>query len=449
MKKENIKKENRNTKFQLVKGMKDILPEEQKYWLYLEELIRQIAEKYSFQRTIPPIVEATELFKRSVGAVTDIVEKEMYSFIDKGGEDISLRPEFTAGIARSYIEHGMINLPQPVKLYSLGPCFRYDNPQAGRFRQFFQFNFEVIGEADAICDAQIILIAYQIYQKLSLPVIVQINSIGCPECRPEFESVFKDYLKKYRSKLSELSQKRLTKNPLRILDSKEIIDQEIVKDAPQQVDYLCDDCRQHFIQVLEYLDELEVPYALNSKIVRGLDYYTRTTFEILPQTEDPQAPALGGGGRYDGLIELLGSRPTPAVGFASGIERLVNLIKEQKVEVGEPKKPEIFLAQLGVEARKRALTLFEEMYDVGIRVAEGLAKSGLKSQLELANKLGVKYTLILGQKELIDGTIMIRDMEGGIQEVIDAKKVISEVQKRLEKVKININSSKVADKSAD
>ena len=432
-------KEIKKKQFQLVKGMKDLLPEEQNYWFYLEDLVNKIANKYSFQKISTPILENAELFKRSVGAITDIVEKEMYNFIDKGGESVSLRPEFTAGIARAYIEHGMLNLPQPVKLYSSGPCFRYDKPQAGRYRQFQQFNFEIIGEADAICDAQVILAAYKIYQTVNLPVVIQINSIGCPQCRPEYENVLRDHFKRHRSKLSEVSQKRLVKNVLRILDSKEKEDQDYLKEVPQQVDYLCDDCRQHFFQVFEYLDELEIPYALNPRIVRGLDYYTRTTFEIVAANDEEKILELGGGGRYDGLIELLGGRATPAVGFAAGVERLINIIKEQKIAIPETAKPDVFLAQLGTDARKRALTLFEELYDVGIKVTEDLAKSGLKAQLEQANKLGVKYSLILGQKELIDGTIMIRDMEGGIQEVVDAKKIISEIQKRLEKAKVDIN----------
>lgn len=435
-----IKKEVKKRKFQLVKGMKDILPDDQPYWQYLEKIVDRLVDKYSFYRIDVPMLEDTDLYKRSVGVLSDIVEKEMYSFIDKGEEDVTMRPEFTAGVARAYIEHGMLNLPQPTKLFSSGPLFRYDKPQAGRFRQFHQFNFEVIGEQDAICDAQVILIAYKIYQEINLPVIIQINSIGCAACRPEYENVLRDYFKKYRAKLSELSQKRLGKNTLRILDSKEKEDQDIIKEAPQQVDHLCEGCREHFIQVLEYLDELEIPYALNFKIVRGLDYYSRTTFEIWPQTEEfPGQCSLGGGGRYDGLIELIGGRPTPAVGFAAGVERLINIMKEQKIAPPLAAKPDIFLAQLGIEARKKAINLFEELYDAGLKVAEGLARSGLKPQLEMANKLGAKYTLIIGQKELIDGTIMIRDMEGGVQEIIDIKKVIPEVQKRLEKIVVNIN----------
>lgn len=427
-------------KFQLVKGMRDILPEEQPYWRHIEGIAERLADKYSFLRIGVPLLEDTELYKRSVGAMTDIVEKEMYSFIDKGEEDVTLRPEFTAGITRAYIEHGMLNLPQPVKLFSSGALFRYDKPQAGRYRQFHQFNFEIIGEQDAICDAQIVLVAYKLYQELNLPVVIQINSIGCSGCRPEYENVLKDHLKKYRSKLSEISQRRLIKNTLRILDSKEKEDIDIIKEAPQQIDHLCEDCRNHFIQVLEYLDELEIPYALNYKIVRGLDYYTRTTFEIWPQDEQLSQTALGGGGRYDGLMEALGGRPTPAVGFASGMERMINFMKEQKVKIPDPPKPDIFLAQLGIEARKKAITLFEELYGAGLKVAEVLARSGLKAQLESANKLGAKYTLIIGQKELIDGTIMIRDMEGGVQEIIDIRKVIPEIQKRLEKLKVSINN---------
>jgi histidyl-tRNA synthetase len=270
--------------FQLIKGMRDVVPEEQKYWEAINNLIRKIAYAYNYHRLDTPIVEATKLFKRSVGGSTDIVEKEMYSFVDTGGTDLTLRPEMTAGAVRSYIEHGMVNQPQPVKLYYVGPCFRYDKPQSGRQRQFSQVGFEAIGDPAAIIDAQIINLGYKFFQDLNLPVRVQINSLGCPECRPHYYEVLLDFLKGKRNQLCEDCKRRVTKNPLRVLDCKEESCQALVSDAPQQVDYLCDGCRNHFVEVLEYLDEMEVAYELNPQIVRGLDYYTRTAFEYwLPE----------------------------------------------------------------------------------------------------------------------------------------------------------------------
>ncbi len=421
---------------QAVKGMRDILPDEQRYWRFVNDNVEKLAIQYGFKRIDTPIVEETDLFVRSIGTTTDIVEKEMYSFKDKSEDNLTLRPEMTAPIIRSYIEHGMVNLPQPVKLYYFGQCFRREKPQAGRYRQFFQYGFEVIGEEDPVVDAQLIHLAYRLFLKLNVKIGVHINCIGCTECRPDYLKAFKEYLRKHRNNLSEISKKRLLKNPLRILDSKESEDQEIIKEAPQQVDYLCDDCKKHFISVLEYLDELEVPYNLNHTIVRGLDYYSRTTFEVFAEgAEDGRQTALCGGGRYDGLVEQMGGLPTPAVGFAGGVERFVNLLKDTDTKVVDYPKPIVFVAQLGVEARKKALKLFEQLYAKGVPVAENMAKSGLKPQLEMANKLGVRYCLIIGQKEMVDGTVMIRDMEGGIQEIVDANKAVDEIVKRLEKLK--------------
>jgi len=449
-----IKKEVKKRRpFQLVKGMRDILPEEQRYWDFTRQLVDRLARAYGFERIDTPVLEFADLFVRAVGQATDIVEKEMYSFTDQGDDNLALRPEGTAAVARAYVEHGMLNLPQPVKLYYFEPMFRRDKPQAGRYRQHWQFGFEVIGEPDAVLDAQLILIASKIYQAINLPVNIQINSIGCPGCRPDFENELKDYLKKQKSKLSELSQARLLKNPMRILDSKEKEDQEIIAEAPQQLDFLCEECRNHFTQVLEYLDELGVTYSLNPTIVRGLDYYTKTTFEIWAGAEETGSPrgetgsprlveagrqsALGGGGRYDDLLELLGGNPTPGSGFACGVERFITQIKETDAKVPDQAKAEIFLAQLGPEARKKAIVLFEELQQAGFKVAENFSKSGLKPQLEMANKLGVKFTIILGQKEIIDDTIMIRDMENGIQEVVDYHKAVAEIRKRLEKSVVN------------
>ena len=428
------KKDSKKKNFQLVKGMKDLMPEEQRYWNFVRQLVDKTAGAYGFERIDTPLLEATDLFVRGVGSTTDIVEKEMYSFVDQGGDKLSLRPEGTDGVARSYIEHGMLNRPQPVKLYYLGPMYRHENPQSGRFRQHYQFGFEVLGEADAVIDAQLILIAYKIYQAINLPVVIQVNSIGCAGCRPEYLIQLKDHLRKNKSKLSEISQERLNKNPLRILDSKEKEDSPIIAEAPQQIDFLCEGCKSHFIQVLEYLDELGIPYALNPSIVRGLDYYSKTTFEIWTAAEEEsRQSALGGGGRYDGLVELLGGLDTPGIGFACGIERMIAQIKETDFKVPEQDKPDIFLAQLGAEARKKSLTLLEELVGANVKVAENFSKSGLKGQLEVADKLKVKFTLILGQKEIMDGTVLIRDMENGNQETVDCKKIVAEIQKRLAK----------------
>lgn len=421
-------------KYQLVKGMKDIVPEEQPFWSFVKDQVEKIAGEYSYQKIDTPVLESTNLFVRSVGEDTDIVTKEMYSFIDQGGENVTMRPEGTASIVRAYNEHGMVNLPQPVKFFYFGPMFRYDKPQSGRYRQFYQFGFEALGEAEPIIDAQQIFLGYKIFQSCGLNVSTQINSIGCSECRPVYQNLLIDYFKNIKSHLCDDCKKRMTKNPLRILDCKEKKCQELLVNLPQTVDNLCDNCRNHFVRVLEYLDELEVPYILNARIVRGLDYYTRTTFEFWAnEEEEGRQNALGGGGRYDKLVELLGGRSTPAVGFAVGVERLITKMHDNDFAPPKSPAPDVFLAQLGNEARKRSLKLFEELKKAGFKAAESFAKNGIKPQLELANRLGVKYSLILGQKEILDKTILIRDMDGGIQEIINFEKIIPELEKRLGK----------------
>jgi histidyl-tRNA synthetase len=413
-----------------------------------------------------PVLESLELFERSSGRSSDVVTKEMFSFIDKNGDKIALRPEATPGIVRAYIEHGMFNLPQPVKLFWLGPVFRHDKPQAGRFRQFSQFNLENIGESSPVADAELIAVTYYFFHELQIEVIIQINSIGCTLCRKDYLVKLENFYKERgrRAKLCHDCKKRLLKNPLRLLDCKEKSCVEMAAEAPQIVDSLCDDCRNHFIKVLEYLDELDIPYNLNPTLVRGLDYYNRTVFEVwpslaeasadaqiladkpegktareektenkmeTPKAEQPRQSALGGGGRYDGLVEYMGGRPTPACGFAIGMERVILKIKEKNIPLKDEEKGDIFLAQLGDQARRKIMKLFEVLRKAGFNVRQAFTKDSLKAQLEMANKLGVKYTLILGQKEVMDGTILIRDMESGIQEIIDYKKIVAEVEKRL------------------
>ncbi|MBI2476959.1 histidine--tRNA ligase [Candidatus Uhrbacteria bacterium] len=419
-----------------LRGMKDILPDEQPYYEYFRRKAQDIAETYSFGRIDTPILEDVRIFERSVGKMTDIVEKEMYVFEDKGGDRVALRPESTASVARAYINHGMLNLPQPVKLWYMGPMFRYDRPQSGRFRQFHQYGLEVIGGGDAVSDAQLILIAVKLFEDLKLKVKVEINSIGTPETRQQYKVELVAFARKYRKDLCEDCQRRLSRNPLRILDCKEPMCREKMKEAPQIVDWLDEQSKEHFMQLIEYLDELSVPYELNPHLVRGLDYYTRTVFEVVPDRGDGaelgSQSALAAGGRYDGLIELMGGREgTPAVGFAVGIERTILEMKRQEVEPPALPAPQVFFAQIGAEARRIALRRFEEIRAAGIRVVESFGKSSLKAQLESANRTGAKITIILGQKEVMDHTIIVRDMQSGSQETIKDDKVVEYLKKEL------------------
>lgn len=428
-------------KFSRLRGMKDVLFDEYNYWELVIKKATELAKAYSFRRIETPIIEKLALFEKSTGTATDIVSKEMYSFIDKNGDKIALRPEATPGLVRAYMDHGMFNLPQPVKMFWLGPIFRHEKPQAGRYRQATQFDLEILGEENPIADVLLILIAYNFFRELQIGVQVQINSIGCSECRPEYiESLVEFYKERgKRSKMCNNCKKRFNKSPLRLLDCKEEDCIEIRDEAPQIVDSLCDACREHFIKVLEYLDELEIPYNLNPYLVRGLDYYNRTVFEIWPTGEqednkdskkDPLS--LGGGGRYDNLVEHMGGRPTPACGFGLGIERTIMTIKEKNIPIKRDTGDYVFIAQLGDQARRRAMVLFEELRRSGYKVRQAFTKDSLKAQLEEANRIGARVSLILGQKEIMDNTILFRDMESGIQEVIDYKKVSSEIDKRLE-----------------
>lgn len=418
---------------QLLRGMRDTLPADEKYWDAIYSIIHRLAKSFGYGRINTPILEETSLFVRSVGKDTDIVGKEMYSFQNPSNENISLRPEATASIARAYITHGMLNLPQPVKLWYWGPMFRHDRPQSGRYRQFNQFGFEALGEESPVVDAQLIVVVTDFFKELGLPITVQVNSLGTPESRQTYKTELVSYYRSRRGQLCDDCKKRLNKNPLRLLDCKEEGCLSVRNEAPQIIDWLDDASKNHFMKVLEALDESEVPYILNPFLVRGLDYYTRTVFEIWPEGDEDEVrqTALGGGGRYDLLVEMLGGRPTPACGFAIGVERVINKLKSDEISVPETPDPEIFFAQLGEQARIKALSLFEDFRKASIPLAEAFSKESLKAQLEIANKLKVKYTLILGQKEVLDGTILIRDMEAGIQEIVDQKKIVREVQKKL------------------
>lgn len=436
--KENKEVRPRNIKkFLRLRGMKDILFDEYRYWDLVTKKATELSRVYGFDRIDTPIMESADLYERSSGKTSDVVTKEMYTFIDKSGDKIALRPEATPGLTRTYIEHGMFNLPQPVKSFWMGPVFRHDRPQAGRYRQHNQFNLDIFGEENPVADFMLILIAYNFFRELQIDVQVQINSIGCPECRKEYIKELNEFYKERgkKTKLCNDCKRRLQKNPLRLLDCKEASCAEAREGAPQIIDHLCDPCREHFIKVLEYLDELDIPYNLNSYLVRGLDYYNRTVFEFWTIDEKDGiakgSMSLGGGGRYDGLVEYLGGRPTPACGFGLGIERTIIKIKEKNIPLKKDNASIIFIAQLGDQGRRKAIGLFEELRRSGFKVRQAFTKEALKLQLEEANRIEAKYTLILGQKEVMDGTILFRDMESGIQEVVDYKKIRYELEKRL------------------
>ncbi|MDI6591705.1 MAG: histidine--tRNA ligase [Patescibacteria group bacterium] len=422
-------------KFQSPTGMHDILPEEQKYFQRIYKVSENIANFYGFKKIDTPILEETELFLKGIGIATDIVGKQMFTLRTKGGDYLTLRPELTAPVARAYLQHGMFNLPQPVKLWYFGPCFRYEKPQLGRFRQFWQLDFEIFGEKSPLIDAQIIQIFYNILREIRLKnLIIKINSIGDSQCRPYYKKLLTSFFRSREAALCSDCKRRLRENPLRILDCKEEKCRSLISRAPQMLDHLCEECHNHFREVLEFLDEIELPYHLDPYLVRGLDYYTKTVFEIYEESETGRTQgALGGGGRYDGLVKLLGGKETPACGGAAGIERIIGVMKEKGMKFLESAPPKIFLAQLGPLAKRKSLKILEDFRKQRILISESLGRDSLKAQLSRANKIGVKYVLILGQKEALEDTIIIRDMATGRQEIVKLEKVVKEVEKRLKK----------------
>ena len=450
-------------KFQLPTGMHDILFEEQKYFQRIFKVCEEMSKFYGFKKIDTPILEQAELFSKGVGLSTDVVSKQMYVFKTKGDDYLALRPEGTAPIARAYIQQGMFNWPQPVKLWYWGPFFRAEHPQAGRYRQFWQVGFEVLEEKSPAADAQMIQLFYNILEELRFKnLIVEINSIGDNQCRPYYKKLLSNYLKTRESSLCPDCKRGYKKNPLRVLDCKEDRCQQIKAQAPQILDYLCEECHNHFKEVLEFLDEMGLPYRLNPYLVRGLDYYTKTVFEIfsdvpvraslpaqagaepskesddsgdtaIKTSEEKKSLALVGGGRYDSLVKILGGKETPAVGGAAGIERIAQAMKAREMKLPEEPVAKVFLAQLGGLAKKKSLKLFEDFRKTKIFVAESFGRDSLKYQLNKANKMGIGYVLILGQKEALEGSIIIRDMQNGKQETIKMDKVVKEIQRRLKK----------------
>lgn len=400
------------------RGTQDILPAQQPYWQFVRDTAASVCQRYGFQPIDVPIFEETSLFVRGVGEGTDIVEKEMYSFRDKGDTEISLRPEFTAGVVRAYVEHGMHTLPQPVKLYSIGPAFRYERPQAGRYRQLHQLNLEAIGEQDALVDAEVMLVMWDFFQELGLRKLqYQLNSIGCPKCRPGYLVALTDYYRGHVDCLCADCVRRLERNPLRLLDCKNDSCATLILDAPRSADHLCSECADHFAKLRTYLEALGRPYLVNHRLVRGLDYYTKTVFEVWAEGIGAQN-AICGGGRYDGLVEQLGGKPTPGLGVASGLERVILFMQQQSIQPPMPAPPLAFFAYFGDAAKVRALALMQQARDAGLHVECTFGDRSRKAQLRCADRSGARYAVILGEDELAKESATVRHMTGeGLDEV--------------------------------
>jgi len=410
------------------RGTSDILPQEQAYWRYIEQKVADIGQLYGYERIDAPAFEDTRLFARSVGEDTDIVKKEMYTFEDRGGSLLTLRPEGTAPVCRAYLEHGLHNRPQPVKLCYIASIFRYERPQAGRYRQHYQFGYEAIGNDDPALDAEVIDMAWQFFLSVNLRHLsLQLNSIGCKKCRPGYIAALKDYYADHTHELCSDCKTRLRRNPLRLLDCKKPSCQQKADFAPRSIDYLCPECEEHFGRLKRYLKLLDLPFVVNHHLVRGLDYYTRTVFEIQPEEGGAQS-TLVGGGRYDDLIEELGGKPTPAIGFAAGIERIILNLKRQNVAIPPLPKPQLFIAYVGDEARDEAIKLASSLRRAGIGVIEAVGNKSLKAQLRQANNLGVGYAVIIGEQEVKSGTVILRDMTSAKQKTVP----VNEVEGRLD-----------------
>ena len=394
------------------KGTKDVLPFESYKWHYVERIARETADLYCLNEIRTPTFEHTELFLRGVGDTTDIVNKEMYTFLDKGERSITLKPEGTAGVARSFIENGLFNNAMPLKMYYITPVFRYENPQKGRLREHHQFGVEVYGGAGADTDAEVIKLAYTVLKKCGLSVKLYINSMGCPECRKKYNEALKGYFADKLDKLCPTCRERYYKNPLRILDCKEEGCKALCKDAPKIVDYLCDDCSSHFKKLQELLTDCGVAYEINPFIVRGLDYYTKTVFEFVTTALGSQGTVCGGG-RYDNLISELGGTPTCGVGFGMGIERLLMLMEAENVVIPMHENVKLYIASMGDEAYKKAFEIASELRDKGVKAEIDHAGRGIKAQFKYADKIRAENVVTLGDNELLTGVAQIKNMADG------------------------------------
>lgn len=396
-----------------IKGTKDVLPNESYKNQYIEATCLGVAENFGYKEMRTPVFEHTELFRRGVGDTTDVVQKEMYTFDDKGGRSITLRPEGTAGAARAFLENGLSNEALPQKICYLTSCYRYEKPQAGRLREFHQFGIECFGATSPLADAEMISLAKQIFDELGVKDLhLELNSIGCPECRAEYHKALKEYFSQYKDKLCDTCNDRLERNPMRILDCKSPVCSEIAKGAPVVLDYLCDECREHFQKVKSYLDAANIEYIVNPQIVRGLDYYTKTVFEFVSDAIGSQGTVCGGG-RYDGLLEELGGQHTPSLGFAMGLERLQLVMEAQGCNFPEPSRPDLFIVAMGEKATLKAVEIAKDMRDEGFSVVYDLNGRSLRAQMKYADKLGAKFNVVIGDNEVENKVVSLKDMTTG------------------------------------
>jgi len=405
---------------QAPRGTRDVLPADSYRWQFIEDRMRAAAALAGYREVRTPVFEHTELFLRGVGDTTDIVQKEMYTFEDKGKRSVTLKPEGTAGAVRCFLEHNLYAEPLPCKMYYLNsPIFRYENPQSGRLREHHQFGMECFGAREATVDAELILLAYHLLQDLGIGNLsVEINSIGCPKCRPVYHTRLKEFLSGRMDQLCATCRERFDRNPLRVLDCKEKTCQELTKDAPSMLDLLCDECREHFDQLKACLDQAGIPYRVNARIVRGLDYYTKTVFELVTKTEEGNLTVCGGG-RYDNLVEQIGEQSIPAVGFGMGLERVLMLLKNEGIEIPKPLWYEVFVTYMG-ENRPAAFALVQQLRKAGIRADLDHCGRSLKAQFKYANKTGAPITAVIGDEEAANGTVKLKRMADGEEKTVAA-----------------------------
>ena len=410
---------------QALRGTQDILPADAYKWNYVEGVIRDLCRRYGYGEIRTPMLEATELFLRGIGDTTDVVTKEMYTFTDRGGRSITLRPENTASAVRAYLEHKLYGEGAVQKFFYIGSMFRYDRPQAGRYREFHQFGVEVMGASSPAADAEVILLAYTLFQNLGLSdLVLHINSIGCPKCRPVYREALISHFRSSEETLCDDCRERLEKNPLRVLDCKEDAGKECVRNAPAVTDYLCDECREKFEALKSYLTALGIPFTVDPRLVRGLDYYTNTAFEIQYAPLGAQS-AICGGGRYDGLVSEIGGPETPSVGFAVGLERLLLALEKQNLIPEPQKEARVYIAAMGEAATAAGMTIQKELRARGILADMDLQQKSLKGRMKQAGKSGAAYTVILGDEEMVQKEAVIKTMETGEQEKISLETVAS------------------------
>ncbi|MBO2519584.1 MULTISPECIES: histidine--tRNA ligase [Limnochorda] len=412
-------------RIQAPRGTRDLLPDELRIWHVVEERARELFRLHGYAEIRTPLLEATELFVRGIGEGTDLVSKEMYTFTDRGGRSLTLRPEGTASVVRAYLEHRLESGPQPVKVYYLGPMFRYERPQAGRYRQFHQLGAEVLGTQDPAADAETILIPYDLYQSLGLQGLdLRLNSIGCPNCRPRYREALLDYLRPRVERLCPSHQRNWEANPLRVLDCKSEACRAATAEAPETTAFLCEVCADHFAAVRRYLERLQVPYRVDSRLVRGLDYYTKTVFEITAESLGAQ-DAVAGGGRYDGLVQELGGPSVPAVGFASGLDRVILTLQRQGTDLGQARPPEVFVAAAGQGVQEAARILAFRLRRAGIAAATEYGDRSLKAQMKVAGRTGAQWVVVVGEAEWAQGQVVLREMATGAQQIVDAGQLIA------------------------